>query len=128
MSRSSDRAQVEPIPALVAVFAVGAGLTVYAGVLANTGPERERALAEPVLEQIDDEIVVSGVAEPDRLSDAASTTPEEHTVAVTLTVGDETWQVGPDAPPRVDRAEQRLSVRIEPGTVRSGTLRVEVWT
>lgn len=140
MSRSSDRAQVEPIPALVAVLVLGTGLSIYAGLLGAVGADQQRSLAEPVIDRVHDDLVVSGVADPDRLSTAAATSPDEYTVAVTLSTHDETWRAGAASADgsdeanrsrnvqEADRAERRVSVRVETGTVRAGTLSVEVWS
>ncbi|MBP1923135.1 hypothetical protein J2751_002173 [Halorubrum alkaliphilum] len=140
MSRSSDewfvaadRAAVEPIAALVAVLAVGAALGLYVGVLddvrsdATEGPEE----ASVVVDRIERDVTLGGVARPSRLSDLGETrTP----ATVELVSDGETWRVGLGAvgetgairPDRRSSAvtERRVTVRVAPGRNTPGTLRV----
>lgn len=126
MSRSSDRAQVEPLPALVAVGAVCLGLSLYAGVLVDRLPPSPGPDADVALDVVHDHAAEDGVLDPDRLSTAP--TPDGRSRNVTLVVQDRRWTVGPSPTAgRGDRARQTASVRLGPGRVRPGRLRVVVW-
>jgi len=127
VSRSSDRAAVEPVAALVALLAVGVGLATYAVVLADARPDHERDLAEPTLERVHEAVVVAGVADPDRLDAARRRAPDGYRVAVVLETGDREWRSGARPPPTADAAARRVSVRVNDGDVRPGRLRVTVW-
>ncbi|WP_439025559.1 DUF7285 family protein [Haloarchaeobius sp. DT45] len=130
-----SRAQLEPSAALVAVFAVCVGLALFAGSLDSTLARVDggdsvagRDLAKPTLRQAHAAVAPNGVADPTNLAAAAATGPEGYHVAVTLTAAGERWRTGPAAPPDVSTAVRPVSVRLEPGVVVSGRLRVEVWT
>ncbi|GAA0282826.1 DUF7285 family protein [Halobacterium noricense] len=130
MSRSPAReAQVEPLPALVAVavvcLAVGAFATVRADVLpvATGDAPTDEVLSDAVeaASPADTVVVV-----PERLD--ASVTPEGYEVNVTVTVGDREWAAGEQPPPDAATASQRVPVRVEEGRTRPGRLTVEVWS
>jgi hypothetical protein len=122
------RGQVEPTAALACVFAVGVGLSLYGAILGDALPTADRDLAEPTLRRVADELCVGGIASPDRLHDARRAGPSGYALNVSVRVGGRRWAVGPIPPPRADEAARRVSVRIGPGRVRPGALRVEVWT
>ncbi|WP_257298900.1 hypothetical protein [Haloarchaeobius sp. FL176] len=126
---STRRAQVEPTAALVAVFAVAVGLTLYAGALDSLpAAEDSRRVAEPTLSRVHESLTASGVADPAELSDTLAAGPDGYHVAVTLAADGERWRVGPAAPPTAATAARPVSVRIAAGVVVSGRLRVEVWS
>ncbi|MFB6281748.1 MAG: hypothetical protein ABEH40_06995 [Haloferacaceae archaeon] len=130
MSRSSARrGQVEPTVALAAVFGVVVGVGLYAGVLADAMPgERDRNLAAPTAERVHDELAPTAeIVVPKRLDRVGNATPDGYRANVTVRVAGRRWAVGPAAPRRADAAARRTSVRLGPGRVRAGTLRVEVW-
>lgn len=56
-----DRAQTEPIAALVAVLAIAIGLALYAGVAADQSPSREEPDAEATMQHVAAEILEDGV-------------------------------------------------------------------
>lgn len=130
MSRWSGRGQVEPLPALVAVGAVGLGLSLYAGVLGTQlaitpGPD-----AQGALDAVHDHAARDGVVDPDALGSAP--TPDGRRLNATLTAGERRWTVGPTPPPSEApepgaRTVRPTSVRFGPGDVRPGRLRVVVW-
>ncbi|WP_435361293.1 DUF7285 family protein [Haloarchaeobius sp. DFWS5] len=134
MSRSSScRAQTEPTAALAAVLAVCLGLTLYAGTLTSTlqsfSPgDDDTQVAESTLGRAYATVAQDGVVDPDRLSQAATVGPAGYHVAVRLTADSEHWRAGPASPEAVATAVRPVSVRLAPGVVVSGTLRVEVWT
>jgi hypothetical protein len=129
MSRSSARrGSVEPVAALVAVFAVCAGVSIYAGVLDDARPAAGRDVAEPTLRRVHDAVGDSTVADPDAVETAAREGPDGYRTNVTLRVAGRRWAAGPTPPTDSDGATRPVSVRLAPGRVRAGTLGVEVWT
>ncbi|WP_132057429.1 DUF7285 family protein [Halorussus amylolyticus] len=134
MSRWSGRAQVEPLAALVAVFAVGLAVSAYAGVLDAALPTPDRDVAEPTGQRVERAVTDAGVVEPDRLADGLHAGPDGYRLNLTLAADGETWREGPpvpdraDAPDALDTAEFVVSVRVGPGRVQPGRLRVAVWS
>jgi hypothetical protein len=132
MSRSSAReAQVEVLPALVAVVVVCLAVGAYATVRADALPGvNEDAPADAVLADAVDEATPADavVVEPGRL-DAAAVAPSGYAVAVTVTAGDREWAAGPESPPPdAATASTRVPVRTGAGHVHPGRLTVEVWS
>lgn len=130
MSRSSARrGQVEPAAALVAVLAVGAGLSLYAGVLADVPDGTTRDVAPLTADRVRDTASTAGVLDPSRLNTAVEhASPRGSTLNATLAAGGERWSAGPPVPEDVTaRSASRASVRLAPGRVRAGQLRVIVW-
>ncbi|UPV99345.1 hypothetical protein M0R88_12520 [Halorussus gelatinilyticus] len=126
--RESDRAQVEPTAALVAVFAVGVALTAYTGLLGEAVPTSDRNLADPTVERTARAISETGVADPESLAAGLRSGPEGYRLNLTLRTAGRSWRAGPTPPPRADTATVAVSVRIAPGRVRPGHLRAEVWS
>jgi hypothetical protein len=128
MSRSSDRGAVEPIAALVAVFAVSVGLALYAGVvedaLATAGGTQNRAA--PTADAVERRLASAGVVHPERIENASLAIPAGYEGNVTLRTGS-TWTTGPTPPPRADTATRLVSVRVGLGTIERGSLSVRVW-
>ena len=125
--RTACRAQVEPLAALAALFAVCVGLSVYAGVLVDAGEPSERDLAGPTLSAVDDAVTVRGVVHPARLDRALDHAPSGARLRVALTTDERRWTAGPSPTVHGDRAAKRVSVRLGAGRVRVGRLRVVVW-
>lgn len=125
MSRWSDRGYVEPLAAIAAVFAVSVGLSVYVVGLEGVVEGGDRSIAETVLEEIRDDAGGRAVLEPDRLS--ATSAPSGWEANVTLITRHGRVTAGPVPPNDAERASERVSVRLGPGTVRPGRLTVEVW-
>ena len=125
--RTTRRAQVEPLAALAALFAVCVGLSVYAGVLAGAGEPSDRDLAGPTLSAVDDAVTVRGVVDPARLDRALDRAPSGTHLSVALTTDERRWTAGSSPTVRGDRAAKHVSVRLGPGRVRVGRLRVVVW-
>lgn len=127
MRRSSVRGYVEPIAAIAAVFAVGVGLTVYAGGLQGAlAPDSgDTAVAETVLSEIAANASTMGVLDPSAVRTGRP--PAGWSANVTLSTREGRWQTGPTPPARADSATRRVSVRLAPGTVRPGRLTVEAW-
>lgn len=130
MSRSSAReAQVEPLPALVAVavvcLAVGAFATVRADVLpvATSDAPTDEVLSDAVEAASP---TGSVVVTPQRLDAAIS--PDGYAANVTVTAGDREWTAGGQPPPDAATASQRVPVRVAEGRTEPGTLTVAVWS
>lgn len=156
MLRSSTRrAQTEPLAALVAVATIGIALGLYGGYLTGVLSETtDRSPEDVALERAWDDLSESGVlvatdgSEGDSIADRIELTslPEGVNVriAVTTVQNGETHLVGqarfgadgtihdPDTlkepPAHAGVAERPVPVELEPGAVRGGTLRVEVWS
>lgn len=128
MSRSSGRAQTEPLAALVAVAMVSLALGLYAGVLDSTLPgQSDRAVAEPALSAVEDRIAPVGVVRPGRVPESPAAGPDGYETNVTVTAGDRRWTAGPSAPDSARRASEQVGVRVGPASVVPGRLRVVVW-
>lgn len=130
-SRSSAperRGQASPTAALVAVAAVGIGLSLYATVFAGVVPTADRDVATPTLSAVHQVVAPASVAEPARLQTAVDAGPTGWAVRVELRVGGRQWSAGTAPAPEADTqsAGRRVPVRTSPGRVRSGWLRVVV--
>jgi len=128
MSRSSARAATEPLAALVAVVAVSAALTLYAGVLdtalgSTTG---DRNLANPVADDVERQLTTGGIVDPKRVRGSLAAVPEGYEGNVTLRA-EQRYTAGPTPPADADTDYRTVSVALGPATVRRGTLRVSVW-
>lgn len=129
---TEDRAAVEPVAALVAVLAVGAALGLYVVALDDAAPDRERPVAEEVLDRVEPAVTVGGVVDPERLGDVDGVRP---TATVELAAADRTWRVSGDEPPEASAqrespktaiAERTVTVRVAPGRNARGRLRAVV--
>lgn len=129
-SRSSapERGQASPTAALVAVAAVGLGLSLYATVFAGVVPTADREVAEPTLSRVHEVVAPAGVVEPARLEPAADAGPSGWTVRVELRAGSQQWAVGEAPAPNAksQSASRRVPIRLALGRVSSGWLRVVV--
>lgn len=119
------RGQIEPLAAVVAVFAVGLGVTAYAGVLDTALVPTERNVAEPTLERVESTVTEDGTVRPTDLSTDCG--PDGYDLRVTVTTDERWWAAGPRPPRGAQTASRFVSVRVEPGVVEPGRLRVEVW-
>lgn len=128
-TREGRRGQASPLASLAATFAVCTGVSIYVVALGGAVPADERAYADPTLHRVSDELAAGGVADPSRLESAQAAAPDGRRLNVTLTAGDRRWTVGPRPPTadRTDAASRTTSVRLAPGSVVPGRLRVEVW-
>jgi hypothetical protein len=141
---SARKAQTEPLAVLAALFAVGAGLALYAGVVDTTLSGDEERNVDPTLRRVWDAVSEAGVLAPANLSDGLDVAPDGREIRITVTsvssstsrnggntvatADSRTWTVGPSSPPDAASASRSASVRVGPGRVRSGRLRVEVWS
>jgi hypothetical protein len=129
MSRSSARrGQVEPLAALAAVFVVGTAVALYAvGVEEALPGEADRDLAGTTLDAANADLGDVGVVDPGSLDDLRGVAPEGYHLRVVLTTDRDRWTAGPDPPESARTAARPVSVRLWPGRVVAGRLRVEVW-
>lgn len=131
MSRSSVRkGQVEPTAALVALLAVCAGVTTYATALGAAVPPVDRDVARPTLDRVVDSLSTGGVVHPTRAGRAKRVGPSGYRLNVSVAAAGRRWTAGPTPPEagRTDAAARPTSVRLGPGRIRPGRVRVEVWS
>ncbi|EMA06823.1 hypothetical protein SAMN05443574_105253 [Haloarcula vallismortis] len=130
MSPSSDRATTEPLAALVAVFAITLGVSLYAGVVdeAFGTLDDARNIATPTADTVEQRLSSAGVVRPERVDNALDAVPANYhgNVTITATTG-ERWGGGREPPSNADTETRTVSVRVGPGAVRRGTLTVRVW-
>ncbi|MDS0220680.1 hypothetical protein NDI54_04855 [Haloarcula sp. S1AR25-5A] len=130
MSPSSARATTEPLAALVAVFAVTLGMSLYAGVLddAFRTLDDDRNIATPTADTVEQQVTSAGIVQPERLSMGLDTMPANyHGNATVATTTGERWSTGREPPNSADTETRTVSVRVRPGSVHRGTLTVRVW-
>ena len=123
-----ERGQLSPTATLVAVASIGLGLSLYATVFAGVVPVPDRTVAEPTLDRVHSIVVSASVADPARLNRAAAAGPNGYRLRVSLRLEQHLWTAGPTPPTDgVETASRQTAVRISPGRVRTGRLRVVVW-
>lgn len=126
-TRSFERAQAEPLAALVAVVAVCLALSLYTGVLEASLPGRsDRAVGDAAIERVERAVAPAGVAQPDRVERGPDAGPEGYETNVTIEAAGERWTAGPGVPETADGARKAIGVRVGPGSVRAGRLEVHV--
>lgn len=127
MRRSSARrAQLDPIPALVAVVVVGLGMSLYAGVLTEFIPTQQPKNPEPTLQHLLSQVQTDGVVEPENVGRLERVGPPGYDTNVTLETADEQWTRGPPLSASAPTARERVSIRVAPGHIQPGWLTVRV--
>jgi hypothetical protein len=107
---------------------VGAALALYASGLYGAFPNpADPRVAEPTLDRAVEALAADGVVDPSDLASARSIAPARYDVAVVLSTDDDRWRVGPASPPDAATASRPVAVRVAPGVVVTGRLRVTVW-
>jgi hypothetical protein len=99
-------------------------------VLNDARPTSERNLGETTLSAVESSLEDdTGVVALPNESTTVSLCPDGYSCRVVVAAGDQRRIVGASdpAPADADEAATRVSVRLAPGDVRFGTLRVEVW-
>jgi len=141
-----QRAQSEPLAALIAAAVVCVAISVYAGYVTEILPEigGERDVSEPAADSIWQDVSEQNVYTGAPVEQAVDPTslPEGYHTAVEITVVaedgsistvgnatfDTTGSVSTVAPPEeAETVERPVSVQVQSGDVRPGRLRVEVW-
>ncbi len=129
MSSSSGRGQTEPIAALAAVFALGLGLSLYAGVLDTTLPTltTDREMAPNAADRLEANASTFGAVDPPLNGSVAAARPTGHRLNAAVRTDEGRWTGGPPRPPRPECVERSVTVRVAPARVRPGVLEVCVW-
>ncbi len=129
MSSSSARGQTEPIAALIAVFALGIGLSLYVGVLDSTLSSftDDREIGPTAADRFLAEAESFGVVEPPIAEAATAASPDGYRLNATVRTSERNWAGGPPRAEHRACADRSISVRAAPGTVHSGRLEVCVW-
>lgn len=129
MSFSSARAQTEPLAALVAVFAVGIGLSLYVGALDGTldAVDDDREMASTATDAFLVEATDFGVVDPPLSSAATATEPTGYRLNATARTDEGRWQAGPEPPASASCEHRTVSIRVAPGQVHPGRLEVCTW-
>lgn len=123
MSSSGSRAQVEPLPALVAVGAFVAALALYAGAFHDLPGGADRPIERRALASVVESATEGGVLEPSAVTVEA---PAGREMAVVVRVDGEAWRSGPTPPERASSATDTVLVRTVRGE-RVGRVRVWIW-
>ncbi|PSP76089.1 hypothetical protein BRC81_13900 [Halobacteriales archaeon QS_1_68_20] len=124
-----SRGQVEPVVALAAVLAVGIAVSLYATALSDVAPGTGAdGSAETTLDRVHRNVSDGNVVDPAAIRGAPGVPPPGYDANVTLTAAGETWQAGSTPPASAESASRRVSVRLGPGNVRPGRLRVVIWS
>lgn len=124
MSRSWGRAQVEPLAALVALFAVCGAVSVYAGTLDARLGTHDHPPVEEALDRTRERLWNDTAADSGRL---VAVSPDGYRLNATLTAGERRWTAGQAPPADAARASEPVAVRLGPARVAAGRLRVVVW-
>jgi hypothetical protein len=115
----------------VVSLAVCVAVSTYATALVGAGYEADRNVAAPTLDRVVDRLATGGVADPGRRERARHAGPAGYRLNVTLAAAGQRWSVGPTPPSSrtdADTAAHSLGVRLAPGRIRPGRVRVEVWS
>lgn len=128
---SSDSGQTEPLAALVSVFALGVGLSLYVGVLDSTLPllSTESEMAPIAADRFLAESSSFGVLEPPIADAVTASRPTGYELNATVRTETGVWTGGParDAVSDPECIDRSVSVRTAPGQVRLGRAEVCVW-
>jgi hypothetical protein len=129
MSSSSARAQVEPLAALVAVFALGVGLSLYVGVLDSTVSTvtDEAGVTPAATAKLESEASSFGTIQPPIESAVETAKPDGRELNASLRTERLAWHGGPTRSGSMDCEARSVSVRTAPGRVRPGELEVCTW-
>lgn len=129
MSFSSDRGQTEPLAALIAVFALGVGLSIYVGVLDTTVPmlTDDADMTPTAADALVNEASSFGTVQPPLGDAVEAARPKGYGMNATLTTRDGAWSGGSTSPSEIHCGTRTVSVQTAPGVVRPGTLEVCLW-
>jgi hypothetical protein len=120
---------VEPLAALVAVFALGVGLSLYVGVLDSTVAiaTDDTELTPAATDALENEASSFGVIRPPIENAVERAQPSGRALNASLRTERSTWHGGPPRDGSMDCETRSVSVRTAPGRVRPGRLEVCTW-
>lgn len=123
MSSSCSRAQVEPLPALVAVSAFVAALGIYAVGFHDVSHDTERDVETQALAAVVESATTAGVLDP---AAVPADGPDGHEMAVVVRADGSEWTTGPEPPEEARSATRQVLVGTDRGE-QVGRVRVWVW-
>lgn len=116
---------MNPLVALAGVLVVAAALSTYALAFANApAPDHDRNRAEPALTDALNTLRDGGVVVPGALAALDGKRPSMN---VSVRTANRSWTSGPHPPRDATTTSRRVPIRIAPGDVRPGRVRVGVW-
>lgn len=129
MPLSSVRGQTEPLAALVAVFALGVGLSLYVGVLDSTFQTlaADSEITPIAADKLVSETSSFGTLQPPIDEGVRASRPSGYRMNATVHAAGSDWAGGPPRANGADCVDRQVSVRTSPGNVRPGQLEVCVW-
>lgn len=129
MSSSPGRAQTEPVAALAAVFALGIGLSLYAGAIDTTLPQlrTDREMAPHAADQLETAGSSFGAVDPPVNGSVEAARPTGYRLNASVRSGEDRWTGGPPRPASPECVARQVTVRVAPARVHPGTLEVCVW-
>jgi hypothetical protein len=130
MPSSPDRGQTEPLAALVAVLALGIGLSLYVGVLDTTLPllSSDSEITPAAADRFLAESSTFGTVHPPIADSVAASRPTGYELNATVRAEGSVWAGGPRRVEAADCTVRSISVRIAPGRIRPGRLEVCTWS
>ncbi|MFB6133035.1 MAG: hypothetical protein ABEJ44_06495 [Halanaeroarchaeum sp.] len=123
MFSSDSSAQVEPLPALVAVSALVAAIGVYAVAFHGVPTGGDRGVADRALAVEVEAASTAGLLDPTAV---VETPPAGYEMAAVVRVEGTTWWSGPRPPDRASTATRPVLVKTAAGE-EVGRIRVWVW-
>ncbi|MFB6135111.1 MAG: hypothetical protein ABEJ55_08995 [Halanaeroarchaeum sp.] len=123
MSSLANRGQIEPLPALVAVSAFVAALSLYAGVVQDVSIDADRRTEETALSATVESASRGGVLDPDAVKPIR---PSGYQMRVVVSAGGREWKRGPTPPAGATTASTIALVRTERGES-VGRVRIWMW-
>jgi hypothetical protein len=123
MSSSVSRAQIEPLPALVAVSAFVAAVGLYAGAFSAVPQDTDRNVEERALASVVESATTAGVLSPAAVQNDP---PNGYEMAVVVRADGTVWRTGSAPPERAPSATEQVLVRTDRGE-QMGRIRVWVW-
>lgn len=129
----ANRAQTEPLVALIAVVLVVIGVGLYAGALEDAQTlAGDRNPAATTLERALVSLTPGTVVRPVKLNKEllAELGPSARSVRVVIVAGTQKWALGKQPPDHGSpaNAQRAVAVRVGPDAVRLGRVRVVIWS
>lgn len=124
-----DRGQTEPLAALIAVFALGAGLSLYVGALESTLPllSTDSGITPTAADRLVSEASSFGALRPPIAGATETARPSGYAMNATVRTDAGVWHGGDPTSDAADCVRRQVAVGVAPGTVRPGTLEVCTW-